>query len=374
MISASTRATLLKLHRWVGLTVAALLLVQGTTGSLLVFREEIDRALHPELTLRATGEHRPVQPLIDLVRASAPQALLQRIKLPEDPAQAWMFFMRREDGAPHMVAVDPHRGAIVREGSYGTWPSEFLFRLHDALLGGRTGEIVVSINGIALVFLAVAGLIVWWPGRRRLKSGFRILTGQGADRTVRTSHRAVGGAVAIVLMMSGTTGALLIHRAVLQQHLPMTPRPKFVIPEQERELLPVDVLLEDARREHGPLPLRELRFSGAAGQVVALYFQDEASLRRNATRQYFYDAYEGRELGRYEPAAVPPLNTAYDWLYTIHTGRAGGWPGRMVIQCAGLALVFFSVSGVWLWFSARRQRLARRRQAQARAAQNPAAG
>ena len=36
MISASTRATLLKLHRWVGLTVAALLLVQGTTGSLLL--------------------------------------------------------------------------------------------------------------------------------------------------------------------------------------------------------------------------------------------------------------------------------------------------------------------------------------------------
>jgi uncharacterized iron-regulated membrane protein len=53
-------------------------------------------------------------------------------------------------------------------------------------------------------------------------------------------------------------------------------------------------------------------------------------------------------------------------LYTIHTGRAGGWAGRAVLQCAGLALVFFSVSGVWLWFSARRQRLARRRQVQAR--------
>jgi uncharacterized iron-regulated membrane protein len=366
MISASTRATLLKLHRWVGLTVAALLLVQGTTGSSLVFREEIDRALYPELTLRATGEHRPVQQLIDLVRESAPQATLQRIKLPEDPAQAWIFFMRLDDGAPYMVGVDPYRGAIVRNGSYGAWPSEFLFRLHDALLGGRTGEIIVSIEGMALVFLAVAGVIVWWPGRRRLKSGFRILTGQGADRAVRSTHRAIGAAIAIVLTMSGTTGALLIHRASLQQYLPMTPRPKFAIPKQERELLPVDALLDDALRQHGRLPLRELRFSGAVGQVVALYFQDETSLRRNATRQYFYDAYEGRELGRYEPAAVPALNTAYDWLYTIHTGRAGGWAGRAVIQCAGLALVFFAVSGVWLWFSARRQRLARRRLAQAR--------
>jgi uncharacterized iron-regulated membrane protein len=374
MISAGTRATLLKLHRWVGLALAALLLVQGTTGSLLVFREEIDRALYPELTLPAQGERRPVQQLVDLVRESAPRATLQRIKLPEDPAHAWIFFMRLAGDAPHMVAVDPYRGEIVREGSYRAWPSEFLFRVHDALLGGRTGEIVVSVEGVALVFLAVAGVIVWWPGRRRLQSGFRILTGQGADRAVRTSHRAIGAAIAVVLAMSGTTGALLIHRAALQQYLPMTPRPKFVVAPQDRSLLPVDALLDDARREHGPLPLRELRFSGATGQVVALYFQDQTSLRRNATRQYFYDAYAGRELGRYEPAAVPPLNTAYDWLYTIHTGRAGGWAGRGVIQCAGLALVFFAVSGVWLWFSARRQRLARRRQAQARAVQNPARG
>ena len=371
-MSPNARATLLKLHRWVGLGLAALLLVQGTTGSLLVFRDEIDRAMYPELTLATAGERRPMQELIDVVRASAPAATLQRIEVPEDPAHAWMFFMRLDSDAPYMVAVDPYRGAILRRGSYLAWPSEWLFRLHDALLAGKTGEIVVSIEGIALVFLAMFGVIVWWPGGRRLKSGFRILTGQGADRAVRTSHRAIGAAVAIVLTMSGTTGALLIHRATLQQYLPMIPRPKFVVAPQERGLLPVDALLDHARRTHGPLPLREVRFSGAVGQVVALYFQDETSWRRNATRQYFYDAYQGRELGRYEPRAVPALNTAYDWLYTIHTGRAGGWAGRVVIQCTGLALVFFSVSGVWLWFSARRQRRARKLQAQARLARGPA--
>jgi uncharacterized iron-regulated membrane protein len=371
-MSPNARATLLKLHRWVGLTLAALLLVQGTTGSLLVFRDEIDRAIHAELTLAGAVEHRPVQELVDKVRQSAPNATLQRVKAAENPNHAWIFFMRLEGDAPYLVAVDPYRGDIVRQGSYLAWPSELLFRIHDALLAGKTGEIVVSVEGVGLVFLAIVGVIVWWPGRRRLKSGFRILTGQGADRAVRTGHRAIGAAVAIVLTMSGTTGALLIHRASLQQYLPMMPRPKFVVAPQERNLLPVDVLLERARRAYGPLPLRELRYSGAAGQVVALYFQDETSLRRNATRQYFYDAYEGRELGRYEPAAVPSLNTAYDWLYTIHTGRAGGWAGRALLQCAGLALVFFTASGVWLWFSARRQRRARKLQAQARMARDPA--
>ncbi len=368
----STRATLLKLHRWVGLAFAALLLVQGLSGALLVFREEIEGIIHPGLVVTPAETRAPMQGLVDTVRESAPHAKLQRIKFADDPTRAATASLRLENDAPWIVAIDPYTGEIVRAGSYGAWPAEWLFHLHDTLLAGKAGEIIVTIEGVALIFLAVFGIIIWWPGRRRLKSGFRILTGQGADRTVRTAHRAIGAAIGIVLVMSGTTGALLIHRAALQAYLPVVPRPKFEIALSQAPLLPVDTLIADARGRHGLLPLREVRFSGAAGQVVALYFQDEASRRPNATRQYFYNAYEGVELGRYEPAALPPMNTAYDWLFTIHTGKAGGLVGRLVVLAAGLSLVFFAGSGVWLWFSARRQKRARRAKAEDRLVRNAA--
>lgn len=369
-MTPGTRTTLLKLHRWVGLAFAALLLVQGLTGTLLVFRAEIDGIIHPALVV-TPGEALPVQTLVDTVREASPQATLQRIRFSEDPTRAAIFVMRAND-APWMVAVDPYNGRIVRAGSYAVWPTEWLFHLHDTLLAGKTGEIIVTIEGVALIFLAVFGIIIWWPGRRRLKSGFRILTGQGADRTVRTAHRAIGAAIGIVLVMSGVTGALLIHRAALQPYLPVVPRPKFEVALSETPLRSVDTLLADARARHGPLPLREVRFSGAAGQVVALYFQDETSRRPNATRQYFYNAYEGVELGRYEPAALPPMNTAYDWLFTIHTGKAGGLVGRLVVLAASASLVFFAGSGVWLWLSARRQKRARRAKAENRLVRNAA--
>lgn len=367
----STRTALLKLHRWVGLAFAALLLVQGLTGTLLVFRDEIESLIHPALAV-TPGETMPVQTLVDTVREGAPQATLQRIKFAENPARAAMFVMRLENGAPWMVAVDPYSGEIVREGSYAAWPAEWLFHLHDALLAGETGEIIVSIEGAMLAFLVVFGIIIWWPGRRRLTSGFRILTGQGADRAIRTAHRAIGAGIGIVLVMSGVTGALLIHRAALQPYLPVVPRPKFDVALSEMPLRPVDTLLSDARSRHGPLPLREVRFSGAAGQVVALYFQDESSRRPNATRQYFYNAYEGVELGRYEPASLPPMNAVSDWLFTIHTGKAGGLGGRILVLLGGLSLVFFAGSGVWLWLSARRQKRARRMKAEDRLARNAA--
>lgn len=371
-MSVTTRTTLLKLHRWVGIAFALLLLVQGLTGTLLVFRKEIDRLIHPELVVAPAGASVSIQRLVDMVRASAPEATLQRIRFPEEGG-ASIFVMRLPDEHPFLVAVNPYTGEIVRSGSFEAWPTEFLFHVHDALLSGKTGEIIVSIEGVALAFLVIVGFILWWPGRRRLKAGFRVITGQGADRTVRTAHRAIGGAIAVVLLMSGLTGALLIHRAALQPLLPMLPRPKFDVAAQVGQpLVQVDTLLARARAEHGPLPLRELRFSGGEGQVAAFYFQDETSRRPNATRQYFYNAYDGTELGRYEPAVLPPLNTAYDWLFTIHTGRAGGLPGRLVVLAAGMSLIFFAVSGVWLWLSARRQHRARRMKADARLARDAA--
>ena len=57
------------------------------------------------------------------------------------------------------------------------------------------------------------------------------------------------------------------------------------------------------------------------------------------------------------------MNTAYDWLFTIHTGKAGGLLGRLIVLAGGVSLVFFAGSGVWLWFSARRQKQARRAKA-----------
>jgi len=43
------RKLLLRLHLWAGSMAAAILLILGLTGSLLVFEDQIDRALNPQL-------------------------------------------------------------------------------------------------------------------------------------------------------------------------------------------------------------------------------------------------------------------------------------------------------------------------------------
>ncbi|MCM3897796.1 MULTISPECIES: PepSY domain-containing protein [Gordonia] len=41
------------------------------------------------------------------------------------------------------------------------------------------GAVILALTGLLLVFLAISGVIIWWPGLRRLRSRFRVRIGKG---------------------------------------------------------------------------------------------------------------------------------------------------------------------------------------------------
>lgn len=351
-----TKARLLKLHRWVGLALALLFVVQATSGIALVFRDELERMIHPELNVAPPSGPIALAPLLTAARQAAPAAKLQRLELPGEAGQAVIASLRGKDGEPILVALDPSNAEVLRKGGLGQWPTEWLFRLHESLLAGETGDIIVGIEGIALLFVAIVGLMTWWPAGWRWKGSLRVIRGHGTQRLVQSLHRALGAIAAALLILSAVTGALMVFRPALQVVLPLAKKPSFDVPARTADPVPIDDLVALARARHGALKLDQIRFQGKAAQIVALYFDDDRSLRRNATRQYYHDAYDGSELGIYDPAQVPVANTAFDWLFTIHTGKAAYLPGRIAILLGGVTLLFLSISGPWLWLAARRKR------------------
>jgi uncharacterized iron-regulated membrane protein len=355
------RKTLLSLHRWVGLALAALLLVQGLTGVSLVFIDELESVIHPELNIVAREERLPLEHLLQTARAARPDAVLQRSEEMEGGATLFRF---AEDGHAYQIAMDPFLGTIVRQGGLAAWPGHWLFELHHTLLSGDLGETIVGIEGLGLLFIAVTGPIIWWPGRKRLASGFRIVRGAGADRLLRSLHRSAGAALAVMIMVSATTGAVMVFKerirplfAAADAYVPK-PAPS-VDPQPGSPRVPVDRLIDQARLDYGPTELMEMRFQGKDAQTVIVYLRDENSLRQNAAKQIYFNAYNGVEIGHYVPSALPAGNSFIDWQFPIHTGRAGSLAGRLLILAGGIGIVFFTISGVWLWLSSRRQRKAR---------------
>src|SRR3546814_9059037 len=88
------RQALLTIHRWLGLTLALLLVVQGGTGVAMVFRDEIEPVIHPELRVAPAPTRLSMQQLFDTVRTTHPDAAITRAERSEEHTSEIQSLMR----------------------------------------------------------------------------------------------------------------------------------------------------------------------------------------------------------------------------------------------------------------------------------------
>jgi vanillate O-demethylase ferredoxin subunit len=359
----TARSVLVTCHRWVGLSFGVLLFLQGLTGASIAFRDEINRALyHDALVIEPLQTYLPVQSLIETVRRAHPQLYVERIEYPEHRDESLIFRMQANGGA-HLryIAVDPYRGTITRDAATHGWPVHWLFWIHQQLLAGQTGETIIGIMGVALLFLALTAPFVWWPGRRNLKRGFTVSLSVGKYRGLRDLHRVGGIIVVVLLLMWSCTGVLIVWKSEIQAALAASgttitrPTPK-VAERADAALLPLDEVIAAARKRYGDAPIKNVRFPGGHGRVVAVFFKTPSTTRPNASDQIWLDGYTGSTLGVYEAGALPAGNVILDWMLPIHSGQVFGTAGRALFLLGGLCLSGLAVTGIWQWFERRRMR------------------
>jgi ferredoxin-NADP reductase/uncharacterized iron-regulated membrane protein len=360
-MTVSLRPKLVSLHRWIGLTVGALLLLQGLTGAAMVFRDELNHALHySALTVVPAGPTLPVQKLLDEVHALHPALNVLRIEYPKRADEAFWFRMEAPGGgAIRYVSVDPYRGTITRDAPLLDWPAHWLFELHQELLLGSAGENIVGTEAVALLALAILGPLLWWPGRRRMRSGFSVTFGAGGYRGMRDLHRVTGVIIALVLITTACTGILVVWRTAAQnvaaKMMTMAIRPSPKVAQRAGvPLLAVDEFVARAHAKYGESLVKSVRFPGGHGRVVAVYLQAAGTVRPRATDQIWYDGYTGAQLGSYEAAALPAGTTFLDWTLPVHTGQALGFPGRLLFFAGGLGLAGLGLTGFVQWILRRR--------------------
>ncbi len=359
----AVRPALLSIHRWIGLAFGLLLIVQALTGVAIVFREELNRTIHADaLTVVPTGPAMPVQQMLDMVRAAHGDAPVTRIEYPTTADEAFLFRIEPKDGSHRrMVAVDPYRGTITRDGELGDWPIEWLFELHHELLVGDTGAMLVGIGGIALLFMALTGPFLWWPGRGRIKQGLSVTFKGGGYRGARDLHRVGGIAFALLLATSAFTGIVMVWKAPLQPVINLVAstnaKPSVKVKERTDTALlplPLDRVVEAAIDHYGGAKVRNVRFPGGTGRVINVFLEADDYPRPRASNQIWLDGYTAKPLGTYEAATNPPGNGFIDWMLPIHSGEFLGTPGRWLFLFEALALAGFGITGFWMWVARRR--------------------
>lgn len=374
----TTRRILYLVHLYGGLVLGAAVVFVGLTGSAVVYRPELERLLNPEW-FTVSPQHAP-QSLDALVRNAVQtypdgRPTFVSIQPPLAPDETAMVVMKRRfgDGSGPWVRahVDPYSGRVVTSFVPEDTLFGFLTLLHVSLLTGEHewGEQVVGVAGILLVVFCVTGLVLWWPGLRRLRSGFQVRKGRGARVLCYDLHRVFGIVLLLPLLLVAVTGVVLVFpqytRAPLAKafEVERAPRPPKAGGGPVRVTL--DQVKDIVARAHPEARLIAIQLpaSAKATYQARLLQPGDSKVRYGggAKLVVWIDPASGEILKEHDARSMPVSSRLmFQWIFPTHTGDIAGWAGRLVMFLAGLVPLLLFVTGAYVWYSKRRRSVAER--------------
>jgi uncharacterized iron-regulated membrane protein len=205
------RRALFQIHLWTGLALGLYLVVLSLSGSVLVYRNELDSYFR---TPRPTYDANARRLTADELRAAAQRAypdhtitrVGDRISRRNPTIEIWV----ERDGATKERLFNPYTGAdlgdsVTKGEQFVLW----LARLHDELLFDRAGRWWNGALSAVTCVLTVTGLVVWWPGVSRWRRSLKIKTSSGWRRFNWDVHSALGFWLFLFMLMWGVSGFYL---------------------------------------------------------------------------------------------------------------------------------------------------------------------
>ncbi|NBV05939.1 MAG: PepSY domain-containing protein [Proteobacteria bacterium] len=208
------RKILKKIHLYLALALCLPLILQGLTGSMMAFRSEISDAIINYKYDFAKGEMASQETIIEIARKEVDTDLsLVPFKMPEKKNQAAKVrFSKNGERKPILeVLLDPVSLKIIEIND----PRQNFFRLtkkfHEELFLSKIGKNIVGIFGIVMLFMALSGLVLWWPKKGNLKRALTFKISESGKKFHRDLHGAVGFWFMLPLLATSATGIYLIY-------------------------------------------------------------------------------------------------------------------------------------------------------------------
>lgn len=369
-LMARLRRLWLDVHLWIGVGLLIALIPLSVTGSILVWHDQLDRALYAHRY--ATTGPSASRPVEDYARAAeaafAGRAQLTQVRLPQavgDPVVAVGRLAGEPGpgGRPRTLNawIDPPTGRVLDVAETAKGFTMVMHRLHGTLMIPEIGRKVVGWLGWAMFVSCATGLWLWWPRNGAVLKGLRWRRGPGVLSNL---HHMVGFWVCVPLAVLSLTGVYIsfpqTSRAVfgLPQPPPRAAGPGRFAPPVAETRLTLSQAVAIAQAEAPGAALAEVNVptkGKAPAWRVGLRVPGADRPKTIQVVDATGEAKAGREGG---PGAGPGgADKVSPLMRQIHDGADTGIVWQTIIFVAGIAPALLSVTGVVMWL----QRRARRR-------------
>jgi hypothetical protein len=224
------RRTLVVTHRWVSLVLGLLLLVVTTSGAIVLYAGDWTKATHGDVYSVTPTKH-PVafDEAVATVAAAHPAYENGSVNVYQG---LYQVFAADSDAHPGFWGVDPGTGRITGFVNPDRGFMGLMLNVHECGLTCDTytgyvpfldkpvpwvadhvidsltwGAFILAITGLMLLFLALTGAVLWWPGVKRWTHGFRVRWRRTRFTRDFDLHQLVGLVAVPFLLMWGLTGA-----------------------------------------------------------------------------------------------------------------------------------------------------------------------
>jgi uncharacterized iron-regulated membrane protein len=341
------RKLLLKLHLWTGLAAALPLIIVGVTGALLVYGEEIDRAVDRQLFYVTPGTERlPAQVLLETVQAAYPAEKFVGCSPPSEANRSYMFY---STGRNYMY-VDPYTGRVLGAKALHTGLRRKMFLIHSQLMAGKVGHTIVVASTIISIFLIVTGVVLWWKFKI-----FGVKWRAGWWRLNFDLHSVLGLYSAVVFLILSVTGVAIayesaVYPAILRASGAPPVRPPTQSVPRDAPTISLDTAIAAGERQ---LPGARVTVVGLPVKptdvfsVYGRYPEDTAASGKSRVR---VDRYTGDVLSYKSTREANWGQYLVDTMESIHFGDIFGTPTRIIAFVISLLVAGQVVSGVVIWW------------------------
>lgn len=362
------RRTAFKLHRYLGLIAGLIIVIVGLTGSLLVFKHEINHFLlqYQFGQIVPQGQQVSILSVIDTVKAAYPEPKFT-MSFFELPTQA-NAPIRVELGAKNQptveVIVNPYTGKILGDRIPQYTIMDIAYNLHNTLLAGELGTAVVGIAALVLFVLSITGIVLW-TGWRKLINGFKIKTNASIKRLNFDIHKVVGIIAAIFLAINGFTGFCWNFYAYTQPIIyaaTFTPTPTEPTskPVEGKSTIELAKMLKIADAALPGATTTYISFPSSPESVFTIgkQFPEEKEVWRS---RVYLDRYSGEVLQVRNSRSLSLGDEVVDAFNWWHFGTFGGLPTRIIYFFVGLTPLILFITGLMMWWYQQKNPLVQKR-------------
>lgn len=362
-----TRPRAIRIHRWLAFAACTFWLIQATTGILSVFHWELeDRSVSS--VWKPTDLHAIELRLVALAPAKSGKRV-SMIWTTAGLPDRYDVWVEDELGGPTTVVRIAGDGTPMRakpESSHNFF--SYVTELHQSLLAGKRGRWIVGLSGILLISNLLLGLRAAWPKQGRWRAALLPRAGPSLHARLFGWHRILGLFFAIPALVLFSAGAALAYKdgisSLIGAHAPsMPPQPATT-----SKSISFTTAVEAAFRAAHAQRLTEVEMPTSDDSTYRIRVLGPGELRRAVgTTTVFVSAGTGAVRGTFPPSSQPVQQRFINTLYSIHTGEAGGLPGRLLVLTIGTWLATMIALGLQMR-SVRRKAMASKRSGKVAAA------